>query len=129
MNRKKVIHIHDYKTETGYFLNEDDDFILHSFDDEPAIIWSDGTKYWFKDGLKHRDNNLPAIIYSDGDCGYYKNENRYWFINGEEYYDIDDVYEKFKNKILKFKNTNINLLKDNDIVESIYIYIQWNTLY
>ena len=39
MNRKKVIHIHDYKTETGYFLNEDDDFILHSFDDEPAMIY------------------------------------------------------------------------------------------
>ena len=86
-NREKVIRLGGGLIKTGYLDDESGEFILHSVDDEPAIIWSDGTKYWFKDGLKHRDNNLPAIIYSDGDCGYYKNENRYWFINGTEYYN------------------------------------------
>jgi len=86
-NREKVIHIHNYYTKIGYISYKDGKLIYHSFDDEPAMIYDNGTKYWYKDGLLHRDNNLPAIIYSDGDCGYYKNENRYWFINGTEYYN------------------------------------------
>jgi len=107
MNREKVIRTTTTYTETGYFSDDSGIFIQHSFDDEPAIIWSGGTKYWYKDGLLHRDNNLPALIFSDGDCGYYKNENIYWFINDTEYYNYEEVEEKFKNKILKLKNINI----------------------
>jgi len=121
MNREKVIKEFENRTVTGY-LNKKGKFIYHSFDDEPALIYKDGTKYWCKDGLVHRDNNLPAFIYADGSNSLCKNDKRYWFINGEEYYDIDDVYEKFKNNILKLKNTNMNLLKDNGIVDSINLY-------
>jgi len=120
-NREKVIHIHNYKTETGYFLNEDGKLIYHSFDDEPALDWDGGTKYWYKDDKIHRDNNLPAIIYSDGDCEYYKNDERYWFINNEEEYDVEEIKEKFKNNILELKNVNVTILKENNI-DAIWFY-------
>jgi hypothetical protein len=38
---------------------------LHSYNDEPAIEYITGEKYWYKNGKKHRDNNLPAIETSD----------------------------------------------------------------
>jgi len=62
--------------------------IHHSFDDEPAIIFSDGAKLWCKDGNWHRDNNfLLAIIWGNGDIEFYNNGKRYWFINNKEYYN------------------------------------------
>jgi hypothetical protein len=39
---------------------------LHSFNDQPACIWLDGTKLWYQHGKRHRDNDQPAIIYSSG---------------------------------------------------------------
>ena len=47
MNREKVIKKTKDDIRTGYLDDESGEFILHSVDDEPAIIWSDGTKYWF----------------------------------------------------------------------------------
>jgi len=121
-NREKVIHIDNKtETETGYFLNESGEFILHSFDDEPAIICNDGTKFWFKNGKKHRDNNLPAVIRYNGDVEFYKNGKQYWFINNKEYYYMNTIKEKFKNKILKLKNINMTILKDNGI-DAINLY-------
>ena len=79
------------------------------------MIYDNGTKFWFKYGLRHRDNNLPAIIHTDDDYKYYKNDKRYWFINEEEYYDIYEVKEKFKNNILTLTNVNTNILKENNI--------------
>jgi hypothetical protein len=71
---------------------------LHRDNDEPAIIYSDGTKYWYKDGKRHRDNDEPAYIGSDGTkCWYkdgkchrdndepaitYSDGTKYWYING-----------------------------------------------
>ena len=57
--KEKLIKENEESIRTGY-LNGDD-FILHSFDDEPALIYKDGTKYWCKDSLVHRDNHKPAI--------------------------------------------------------------------
>jgi len=122
MNREKVIRTTTTYTETGYLSDGKGKFITHSFDDEPALICNDGTKSWYKDGLRHRDNNLPVVIYSDGDCEYYKNENRYWFINNEEYYNFVVVIEKFKNNILTLTNVNTNILKENNIVA---IWLTW----
>jgi hypothetical protein len=73
---------------------------LHSFNDEPAIIYDDGDMYWFKHGLKHRDNDLPAIIWSNGVKYWCKqgkihretnaavirpNHIKGYWLNGEEY--------------------------------------------
>jgi len=123
MNIEKIIRTITIYTETGY-LDEYGKFITHSYDDEPAIIFNNnGTKMWYKDKKIHRDNNLPAVIYSNGNCEYYKNGERYWFINNEEeYYSYIEVEEKFKNKILDLPNVNINILNDNGIDA---IYIKW----
>ena len=116
MNREKVIHILDYKTETGYLDDESGEFILHSFDDEPAMIYDNGTKFWFKNGKKHRDNNLPALIWYNGDVVFYKNGKQYWIINNKKYYSYGEVIKKFKNNILDLPNVeNTNILKDNGI--------------
>ena len=120
-NRENVIHIHDYYTKIGYISYKDGKLIYHSFDDEPALIFNIGTKYWYKDGLLHRDNNLPAIIHTDDDYKYYKNDKRYWFINEEEYYDIYEVKEKFKNNILTLKYIHQELLKENGIVDALWL--------
>jgi len=37
----------------------------------PAVIQSDGTKYWYVNGQLHRDNGLPAIEYITGEKSYY----------------------------------------------------------
>jgi len=113
MNREKVIKEFENRTVTGYFKTGN--LIRHSFNDEPAIIYDNGTKYWYKDGLIHRDNNLPACIWSDGSYSFYKNGKKYWIINDTEYYSYVKVKEKFKNNILKLKNVNINILKENNI--------------
>lgn len=52
-----------------------DCIILHSINDEPAYE-SDGWKYWFKNGMQHRDNG-PAAISSD--------EFEYWWVNGKRH--------------------------------------------
>jgi hypothetical protein len=45
---------------------------LHSFNDQPAIIYSDGSKSWCQHGKHHRDNDLPAAIYSNGSTSWYQ---------------------------------------------------------
>ena len=122
MNREKVIRTNKYyDTETGY-LDDDGEFITHLFDDEPALIYNDGTKFWYKDGKLHRDNNLPAVIRSNGDVEFYKNGKQYWFINNKEYYYMNTIKEKFKNNILRLPNVeNTTTLKDNGI-DAINLY-------
>jgi hypothetical protein len=39
----------------------------------PAIIYSNGTQLWYKNGKRHRDNDMPAVIYSNGTQEWYKN--------------------------------------------------------
>ena len=121
MNREKVIKKTKDDIRTGY-LDDDGNFILHSFGDDPAMIYDNGTKYWYKDGLVHRDNNLPAVIRSNRYNSYYKNNKHYWFINNKEYHDKTEIKEKFKNKILDLPNVYIDILKENGIVDSINLY-------
>lgn len=47
---------------------------LHSFNDEPAVIYSHGTINYYKNGKLHRDGDEPAVIYSDGDMEYWKHD-------------------------------------------------------
>jgi len=93
-------------TSSAGFSTFNDDNQLHSFDDKPAIIMTNGTKYWlenglwhrldkpamitndgikcwFKKGLLHRDNG-PAIILADG--------TSYWYYEGEyiEHFSLKD---------------------------------------
>jgi len=65
----------NYIDEFGdmYWRNEDGKY--HRDVDRPAIIYSNGSKHWFKNGKRHRDGDKPAIIYSNG--------NKWWYKNGK----------------------------------------------
>jgi len=116
ITREKVIKEFENRTVTGYFSDDSGYFITHSFYDEPAMIYDNGTKFWFKNGKKHRDNNLPALIWYNGDVVFYKNGKQYWIINNKKYYSYGEVIKKFKNNILDLPNVeNTNILKDNGI--------------
>jgi protein associated with RNAse G/E len=49
---------------------------LYRKNDNPVIVYADGTKVWCKEnGIIHRDNGHPAIIKIDG--------SRFWYIDGK----------------------------------------------
>ena len=72
--------------------------LLHSFNDEPAIVYADrsewysngklhrvgkpaicytdGSVAYFIKGKRHRDNGLPAVIKANGDCEWYIMDER-----------------------------------------------------
>jgi hypothetical protein len=52
--------------------------IKHRDNDLPAVIYSDGTQEWYKNGKRHRDNDLPAAIF--------RSEYQYWYQNGLQYF-------------------------------------------
>ena len=45
---------------------------LHSFDDEPAVVFTDGHMAWYRDGLKHRDDDEPAEVWGRGDKAWFQ---------------------------------------------------------
>ena len=51
------------------------DGLLHRNDDLPAIEWANGDRYHYENGLLHRYGNLPAIVSAVG----YK----VWYVNGQ----------------------------------------------
>jgi hypothetical protein len=50
----------------------DEDGKLHSFNDEPAIVYDSGSMYWYQHGKRHRETNA-AFIYHNGYKEYYFN--------------------------------------------------------
>jgi hypothetical protein len=60
----------------------------HRDNDLPAIEFANGTKVWYQNGLVHRENNLPAAIYLDGDKEWWKNGECIKFEYSENIYDI-----------------------------------------
>ena len=67
--------------------------------DEPAVIYKDGTKVWYEDNKRHRDNG-PAFIGADGKKEWWQNDKLHredgpavthpdgmqeWYLNGKKY--------------------------------------------
>ncbi len=46
---------------------------IYRDNDQPAEVYADGTKFWYKNGKIHRDNDQPAAVYADGTKFWYKN--------------------------------------------------------
>ncbi len=81
--------------------------LLHSYDDNPAIVADNGTyKVWYKEGKIHRDGDLPAItrddveyqewyragmLHRDGDLPAIigSDNHREWYRNGKLHRDGD----------------------------------------
>jgi len=49
----------------------------HRDNDEPAVVCYDGTKEWYKNGSRHRDNDKPAATFRDGGRLYFKDGKRH----------------------------------------------------
>ena len=58
-------------------------------EDGPAIIWADGEMRWWIDGHLHREDG-PAIIKPNGE--------KRWYINGEQYDKTDSIFDKAREK-------------------------------
>ena len=39
---------------------------LHSTDDEPAVTYADGTRWWYAKGQIHRSQGKPAVVWHNG---------------------------------------------------------------
>jgi len=61
--------------DTIWYISPYDKLIIH-MDDGPAIIWADGSQYWYINGKQHRVDG-PAIIWADG--------SQEWYINGKQH--------------------------------------------
>lgn len=102
--KKNGIYIDNRKK--GYYKSYKNG-LLHSIDDEPAIINRYG-KFWFKNGLKHRDNDKPAEEYYDETV--YENHKRHWH-SWKLHYNCNSIRDKRGLKIW-YKNNLIH--RDED---------------
>lgn len=88
-----IVESHDGKLEYIYpdyeFRNDRGEYHC---EDGPAVIWANGDKFWYKNGLRHRLDG-PAIIYSNGDI--------YWYINGVKISDEEINIRNRKAKLEK----------------------------
>ena len=66
---KYSITTNEDRTTTYRFNGE-----IHRDNDQPAVIYPDGTKYWYQNGMPHRDNDQPAVIYPAG--------TKFWYQHG-----------------------------------------------
>jgi len=60
--------------EDGSKVWRDKEGRLHR-ENGPAIIWKDGSMFWYKNGKLHRENG-PASQYANG--------TNYWWVNGKQ---------------------------------------------
>lgn len=49
--------------------------LIHSFNDEPAVVFNTGKKMWYHGGCIYRGNDEPAIIYENGTKIWYNKYN------------------------------------------------------
>lgn len=92
--------------------------VLHHAHD-PALVTLSGDKYWYKDGVIHRDGGLPAIVKDGGKTQYWIEEGKYhrdgdkpaiivktgrqeWFLHGKRHRDVGPALIDPKTKTVKY---------------------------
>ena len=87
-----------YITEKGnkFYYNNN---LLHRDGDLPAMEFGDGSKQWYRNGLRHRIDG-PAIEYSNG--------KKRWFLFIKEYSEC--AYEKIMDNLPLFYWNNRDML-------------------
>jgi len=86
---------------------------LHRENDEPAIIYENGSKFWYKNGQRHREGDEPAYISACGGKLWYKNGqphregdlpakiyddgSKCWYKNGQIHREGDEPAEIYAN--------------------------------
>ena len=77
----KVINI-DFLVQPKYstdrhvnkFIHNEDNK-LNSYNGSPAVITKQNVKFWYKNGLQHREGGLPAVVYLTGHKEYFVQGN------------------------------------------------------
>lgn len=134
-----------------YPLDQRDNKKLHGVGDLPAIMFSNGDNYWYKEGKRHRDGGNPAVEKVNGDKEWWKdgvrhrdggnpavvknNGDREWWRNGKRYRDGNLPHYETSNgdriwyrddgnirKHLKTENVYKDLLLDREDSTQMYIF-------
>lgn len=50
---------------------------LHSIDDLPAVIYTDGTRFWYENGKISRKGDKPAVVWANGVIEYWEDGLRH----------------------------------------------------
>lgn len=87
-----------------YIVEEDDEKIVwmdwnwrkHRDGDFPAVEYKDGTKVFYKEGVKHRDGDLPAVIFPDG--------HQEWWVNGKLHRDEGPAIIRSEGHVFYIRN-------------------------
>ena len=82
--------IEEDKNMIMYFVNGK----THRENDQPAIIYPNGTKYWYQHDKRHRDGDKPAVECANG--------TKYWYQHGELHRDGDQPAVIYRNGIKKW---------------------------
>jgi ribosomal protein L25 (general stress protein Ctc) len=81
-----------------YNINTDEDGTIcyynkdgqrHRENDQPAVIYADGTKEWWVNDKLHRENDQPAVIYADGTKEWWVNDKLHRENNQPAYISAD----------------------------------------
>lgn len=97
---------------------------LHSYDDKPAFISSNGTLKWFKNDKLHREN-LPAVIKPDGTMEWYRNGETNSFNDKPGFIQCDKSHytqEWFKDDYFYRDNGKPTVVQDR------YGILYWNNI-
>lgn len=118
---------------------KDDIGQYHSYNDEPAIDYVDGScKIWYKNGLIHRNKiNGPSIISKNIDNSI--NEEYYWLGKSYKYLN-DDIKKLLIDKIIIKHNLNhdytkilmngdVCIISNNNVKENVNIIIENDIIY
>ena len=81
--------INEFNTKFYYILDKNNNEILHNINNEPSIIFNNGTKYWYEFGLF---KNLISTL---------------------------DFAKEYKEKVIARKVYEDSLRNDNDIAEEL----------
>ena len=65
--------------DNTFYVN--DKGLLHREDDLPAFEYSNGDKFWYKNGKLHRENDLPAVILVDSGEYWYQDNKLHRTVN------------------------------------------------
>ena len=90
MKSKSIYEVGSDGTERWWLCTDDClTYKLHREEDLPAVVFTDGRKTWYVNGIRHRTTG-PAIVRADG--------TKEWYLNGEQ---IDCHSQEEFEKIVK----------------------------
>jgi len=73
MYRSHLLELKKQFERDKFTITKDEEGRAHSHNNDPAIVFSTGVKYWCKNGLIHREGKFPAIQKPCGTKEYWDN--------------------------------------------------------